>query len=242
MRLARAGADALIRFTDTGIGIEPDALPHIFEPFRQLGTGAARRRGGLGIGLTLVRHLVELHGGTITAESAGTDRGATFTLRLPALRAPAGVGPAAPPDQAGLIDPARMLAGAHVLVVDDDGDVRELVGIALREAGAEVSCVASVAEALRVLDLRVPDVVISDIGMPEASGYELVSKIRSSAHTADVPVVALTAYNRGEDRADAYKAGFDLHIGKPVEPVMLVRTIATAMRRTSAKRVALGAG
>ncbi|HEU0203682.1 MAG TPA: response regulator, partial [Burkholderiaceae bacterium] len=206
-----------------------EMLPHIFEPFRQ-GKSPPRARGGLGIGLALVRHLVELHGGTIEATSEGEGHGATFTIRLPALRAAAGTGIGAP-DKAGVVDPARLLEGLYVLVVDDDDDVRELAGIALREAGAEVTCVASAAEALRVLELRLPDVVVSDIGMPETSGIDLVQQLRASPRTADLPIVALTAYNRGEDREEAQRAGFDFHVGKPVEPLALVRTIATARSR-----------
>ncbi len=229
--LAREGSNAVVRVRDNGIGIAPDVLPHIFEPFRQGGAIAARARGGLGIGLALVRHLVRLHGGSIAAASEGVGRGATFTIRLPALPEQSVALPAGPREAADDADAALALVGIRVLAVDDDPDAHELVSTALRAAGAHVRTAASVAEACGRLADEIPDVVLTDIGMPGASGFDLLAQIRADPRSACLPVIALTAYDRREDRADVYRAGFDLHVGKPVEPLVLARAVALVVRR-----------
>jgi PAS domain S-box-containing protein len=234
VRLGREGSEAVIAVSDNGVGIPADLLPHVFERFRQGTSTESRSHGGLGIGLALVRHLVELHGGRVTAESEGEGCGATFTVSLPLLGQPAVVVPVLPGAPASLLargDSPRALEGLRVLVVDDEPDARDLICTALRQAGAEAVPAAAVAEALELLESLVPDVVLSDIAMPTATGYDLLRQARDRPRTAKVPMVALTAYNRLEDRERALHAGFDAHVGKPVEPLALVRAVAAAAGR-----------
>jgi len=208
--------------TDTGRGIEPALLPRIFEPFQQ-GAPATRPRGGLGIGLTIARHLVELHGGTLRALSDGAGRGATFVVRLPIAREEASAaGLASDGAVAPLPEP---LSGLRVLVVEDEDDSRELVAAVLEAAGAEVSTAASSAEALSHLATHAPpSVIVSDIGMPEEDGYRFIEKALASS-AAGLPALALTAYARAEDRRRALRAGFRTHLAKPVDPVELIEAI-----------------
>ncbi len=219
-----------IAVSDTGSGILPAFLPFVFDRFRQAESTTTRSHGGLGLGLSIVRHLVELHGGTVAVESAGEGAGATFTVALPVratfLPSP-GPEQAAPPAAAGAWD-ARLLAGVRVLVVEDDEDTRELLVRALERGGAEVEEAASVAMALAALDRRLPDVLVSDIGMPGEDGYSLIRKLRASTRErgADLPAAALTAYARSEDRVQALQAGFQTHIAKPVDPSELVAIVA----------------
>jgi PAS domain S-box-containing protein len=217
---------AVVRVTDTGEGIAPEFLPHVFDRFRQERSDVTRAHSGLGIGLSLVRHLTELHGGSVDASSPGKGLGATFTLRLPLLGAPAAVrGPA---DVAPLL-PAPgepILGGLRALVVDDDDDGRELVAIALRQAGAEVKTAASVAQATASIEIARPDLIVTDIAMPLATGYDLVRQLRADPSTCTLPVIALTAYSRLEDREHALAAGFDAHVGKPFDPRALVGLLA----------------
>jgi signal transduction histidine kinase/HAMP domain-containing protein/ActR/RegA family two-component response regulator len=235
---AGSGADAVITVTDSGVGIAADLLPHVFERFRQAGDAATRQHQGLGLGLAIVRHLVELHGGTVAADSAGEGRGAVFTVRLP-LGAGEEAGTAAPPpgDPADPDDPQapasrRRLAGLRVLVVEDDVDSRELLVLALGQQGAEVQAAASAAEAFARLPEFRPDILLSDIGMPGEDGYSLIRRVRRLPpdEGGEVPAVALTAFAKGEDRRRALEAGFDEHLTKPVEPEALVRRLAEIAR------------
>jgi CheY-like chemotaxis protein len=213
---------AELTVSDTGMGIPADILPHIFERFRQSATGTKRAYGGLGLGLAIVRYLVELHGGTVTAVSEGESRGATFVVRLPLIphfALPSAASDASPLDQV-------QLSGLRVLVVDDEPDTRELLSFILKQAGADVTAVGSAARAIDVLgDLR-PDVIISDIGMPVSDGYALIRTVRKLPGLAKVPTIALTAFAGTAPRALAEEAGFDVHLAKPVEPAIIVEAIA----------------
>jgi PAS domain S-box-containing protein len=232
--LDRHESDEEMRVVDTGRGIVPDFLPYVFDRFRQADTSTARTHSGLGIGLALVRHLVELHGGNVHAASEGEGRGATFTVRLP-RRATLG-GPAEAPSQRGgpavPAAPAERLSGLHVLVVDDDADARDLVHAALAQAGARVTTAASAAAALSTLDAMDVDVLVSDIGMPGGDGYELIAAVRARDHGARLPAVALTAYARRADRERALRAGFNLHVSKPIDPGTLVLVVGMVSGRT----------
>ena len=235
--LRQVDGNVEIAVRDTGSGILPAFLPFVFDRFRQAESTTTRSHGGLGLGLSIVRHLVELHGGTVAVESAGEGAGATFTVALP-VRATflpnPGPEQAAPPAAAGGAWDARLLAGVRVLVVEDDEDTRELLVRALERGGAEVEEAASVALALAALDRRLPDVLVSDIGMPGEDGYALIRKLRASTRErgADLPAAALTAYARSEDRVQALQAGFQTHIAKPVDPSELVAIVARLAGRT----------
>ena len=173
--------------SDTGCGIEPEFLPHVFERFRQADASSTRTHAGLGIGLALVRHLVELHGGAVVAESEGEGRGATFSVRLPRRAPDADVGPIALEAVPDFADPSRHLAGLHVLVVDDEADARELARLAFEQAGARVSLAASAREALATVDAGRVDVLVSDIGMPGTNGYVLLESVRAPRRRRAVP-------------------------------------------------------
>jgi CheY-like chemotaxis protein len=222
---------AEILIQDSGVGIAPNFLPHVFERFRQADEGARRRFGGLGLGLAIVRHLVELHGGTVEVESAGEGRGATFSVQLPlragVLEEPPLERPAAPPETR-VWDQPDLLKDLRVLVVEDEADTRDLLVMALEQCGAEVAAFASVPEALESFDRQVPHVLISDIGVPLEDGYSLIRKIRSRApdHGGGVPAAALTAYARAEDRQRALEAGYQTHLAKPVDPSELIAAVA----------------
>jgi len=224
--LAPANDTVTIRVVDTGQGIDPEFLPHVFDRFKQADSSSTRAHGGLGLGLAIVRHLVELHGGTVTARSEGLGRGATFEVLLPVQPARAG-------DTAkGAAPESAPLAGARILVVDDDRDSRELVCELLRAAGANVHVAASADDAMRAAIAALPDLVVSDIAMPDRDGYALVAELRAAIKRDAAPlrVVALTAYGRDEDRAAAARAGFDAHLTKPVDPSELVRTVRRLLR------------
>jgi len=229
LRLERAGTHARLRVRDTGRGISRELLPHIFDRFRQ--DDATRRHGGLGLGLAIVRHIVELHEGTVWAESDGEGRGATLVVELPL---PADdVRPASKPAAVYRrleSAPSRLinLAGRRILVVDDEADARDLLAEILGQAGADVVVVSSADEALETLRRSRPDVLVSDIGMPGDDGYVLIRKVRAlgSEEGGQVRALALTAYARSEDRALALEAGFHTHIAKPVDPLELTALIA----------------
>jgi len=220
-----------ITVTDTGRGIDPAFQPHVFDRFRQAHSATNRAHGGLGLGLAIVRQLVELHGGTVSVFSAGEDRGSRFTIALPQAIAPR---PTPGPDLAPTASPTRdlprlpQIQGLHILVVDDEADTREMLRELLEQGGARVCLAASAAEALRQLDAERPDLLLSDIGMPGEDGYALVARVRSRAPEAGgaIPAVALTAYARPEDRTRALLAGFNNHVAKPVEPLELLAVIA----------------
>src|SRR5262249_45016998 len=216
---------------DTGEGIAADVLPHVFEMFRQEDSSSTRARGGLGLGLTLVRRLVELHGGRVVAESAGKGQGATFTVTLP-LRT-SQEAPAAEDKDTTARDSGKLLRGARILVVDDDPEFLELSAIVLRRAGAEVRAVSSAARAHELLDSWLPRVVLSDLAMPDEDGFMLAAATRTffSRRSIPVSIIAVTAFGTPESRARAARAGFDLYLRKPVDPVDLAETVAKAIGR-----------
>jgi signal transduction histidine kinase/CheY-like chemotaxis protein len=228
VRLARAGRNARVLVTDSGRGIDTDFLPYVFERFRQADTSTTRRYGGLGLGLAIVRHVVELHGGSVRAESEGEGRGSAFTVKLPLYEGgdhAREIGVRAMRDT----DPGAIvrLDGLRVLVVDDEPDAREMLGTMLSSAGAEVELALSAADALGRLSSVAPDVLISDVGMPGDDGYSLIRRVRDGgSRFARVPALALTAYASPEDARRAVLAGFQKHLSKPVEPAMLTAVVA----------------
>jgi signal transduction histidine kinase len=237
VRLARAGAHVEITVEDTGQGIPAEFMPYVFERFRQADPSFTRTRGGLGLGLAIARHLVELHGGTIRAHSDGEGRGARFTVRLPTaparIRAATDPGtPELPPEPRGRIDQPD-LGGLEILVVDDEQDGRDVLTEILERAHARVTVAASAAEAMDLLSRYRPAVLVSDIGMPGEDGFMLMRKVRAlpDHRGGRIPAVALTAYARAVDRQQAMLAGYDIHIGKPVDPTELVTVVANLAAR-----------
>ena len=234
VRLTRAGAHAQIRIIDDGEGIEADFLPHIFDRFRQAERTKDRSHGGLGLGLAIVRELVNGHGGTVTADSPGKRRGSTFTVMLPISAViPEHVQPTSPRlAQSG--EPS--ISGLQILVVDDDADARELIGLTLQRRGAVVRLASSAADALRFVSEGKYDVMVADIGMPQADGYVLIQTLRAlerdSSHMR-LPAIALTAYTSVADRDQALAAGYDLHLAKPVGPADLMHALSE-FRKTRA--------
>ncbi|MEH1907318.1 MAG: PAS domain S-box protein [Nostoc sp.] len=221
---------AQIQVIDTGIGISPDFLPYVFDRFRQADSSSTRSYGGLGLGLAIVRHLVELHGGTVHANSPGKEQGATFTVKIPLLKSPPFC-PCAPLHLSGV---PFSLFGVRVLVVDDQADTREFITTVLQQYQAEVQAVASVSEALQVITQWKPDVLVSDIGMPQEDGYSLIRKLRSQPPElgGNIPAAALTAYARAEDRMRAIQEGYQLHLPKPIEAAELATVVASLVGRT----------
>jgi PAS domain S-box-containing protein len=222
----REGDQIAIFVRDTGIGIAPDFIHHVFERFRQADATTTRKHGGLGLGLSIVKHLVEQHGGTVNAESAGEGLGACFTVRLPRR-----AGKNEPPPHAagnGAVANAHDLSGLQVLVVDDEDDARELIKRILNDCNADVLTAATATEALTLLKHARPDLMVSDLGMPEVDGYGLLDRIRAlgPAHGGNLPAIALTAFARSEDRVRALSSGFLAHISKPVEPSELISKVA----------------
>jgi PAS domain S-box-containing protein len=226
--LHRAGSSAELVVRDTGMGIEPEFLPRVFERFRQAESPVTRSHRGLGLGLAIVRHLTELHGGTVTAESPGEGLGATFRIRIPLAAMLSEDGPALESEELKKVTATtrQPLEGVRVLVVEDEPDARELLAITLECSGAKVETVESAQEALDNLPVFRPHVLLSDIGLPIESGYELIRKVRSlSSEASHVPAVALTAFATEKDRELALSAGFQVHLAKPVEPDVLVEAI-----------------
>ena len=240
IRSERVNSHLEIVVSDTGQGISADFLPHVFDRFRQADQKTSRHHGGMGLGLAIVRHLVEMHGGTVSANSDGDGKGATFTVSLP-------IAPIYQVDpSAGRVHPAARdllptndatdrLDGLKILVVDDEADTRELLKEGLEFCGATVSVAGSAAEAVEAVMAKTPDILISDIGMPGVDGYDLIRQIRRlpAANGGKVPAIALTAYTRTEDRLQALRAGYDMHVPKPVELAELVAVAATVVRRSS---------
>ncbi|MBV9947102.1 MAG: response regulator, partial [Myxococcales bacterium] len=226
----RSGAEIVIRVADTGQGIAPEFLPHVFEAFRQADASTTRSHGGLGLGLAIVKQLVVAHGGTIAAESDGEGEGATFTVRLPAHTGPAAL-PGRPRRESmpRIVESSSVrLDNLRILVVDDEEDARLLVREVLAAEGAHVEMAASAEEAFDRMRLFRPDVVVSDIGMPKVDGYAFLRRLRAlpPERGGRTPAIALTAYARAEDRDRARDAGFQIHIAKPVDPLELVARVA----------------
>jgi PAS domain S-box-containing protein len=238
VRLERIDPHIRIIVSDTGKGISPEFLPYIFDRFRQADASSVRRYGGLGLGLALVKYLVELHGGTIEATSPGEGQGATFKVLLPvrAVASTPGGAKAAPVAGSGFVE-TTILAGLRALVVDDDPEALELVKTSLAEYGADVVAANSAAEAYELLTaapaLERPDVIVADLGMPEEDGFSLLRRVREWEREGNfyVPAVALTAYGRAEDRVRALMAGFQTHVTKPVEPAELAIVIVSLIKR-----------
>lgn len=230
VELGQISGSLVVRVRDSGRGIAHDFLPYVFDRFRQ-GEGSIRRSaGGLGLGLAIVRHLVEMHGGTVTADSAGPGQGATFTVVLPVrpFTTASAARDSEVRERALPSVRARTLTGVRLLVVEDDSDSRELIELLLAAEGAIVEPAGSAEDALAKLDLFAPDVLVSDIGMPGRDGYWLMKEIKK--RRPGLPAVALTAYTRREDGENARRAGFDEHLGKPVDPRRLVQAIASLRR------------
>jgi PAS domain S-box-containing protein len=247
--LARAGSHLELTVSDTGQGIEEKFLPYVFDRFRQADPSTTRKHGGLGLGLAIVRHLVELHGGTVTAESRGAGQGTTFKVSLPlmsvhqpefASNGGEHAAPAAEHPTAGgrlALECPSELDGLRVLLVEDDADSREMLTVVLTQCRAEVRAVSNAADALSQLESWRPDVLISDIEMPGEDGYTLIRKVRAlpPERGGKIPAAALTAYARAEDRMRALLAGFQLHVPKPVEPAELAAVVASLAGRTVEK-------
>jgi CheY-like chemotaxis protein len=238
VRLERVNSHVEIIVSDTGEGIDPEFLPHVFDRFRQADQRTTRQHGGMGLGLAIVKNLVELHGGSVHAVSPGTGQGATFTVRLPVV-------PVYQVDiEGGRVHPtardllpntgyADRLDGTTILVVDDEPDTRELLKAGLENCGANVTVAGSAAEAFVTLASQIPDVIISDIGMPDEDGYDLIRKLRSmpADQGGSVPAIALTAYARVEDRLRALRSGYQMHVPKPVELAELVAVADSLVKR-----------
>jgi len=224
LRTSDAGASVVV--TDTGQGIRQDFLRHVFERFRQADGSAARRHGGLGLGLAIVRHLTEAHGGSVSAESPGEGLGATFTVHLPVREIRTRPKTSQTPEPRG-----TALAGLRVLLVDDEADTRDVLRVLLEVQGANVTAASSAGEALDLLRRQPTDVLLADIGMPEQDGYALIEAVRAlSTSEAIVPAVAVTAYVSSRDRARAFKAGYGWHVAKPVDPDQLIAVVSAAAR------------
>jgi signal transduction histidine kinase/ActR/RegA family two-component response regulator len=242
IRLERVNSHAEITVSDTGPGISSDFLPFVFDRFRQHDSTTTRSYGGLGLGLAIVRQLVELHGGTVTVVSPGIGQGTTFTVTLPAMIIPQ---PPSDPEPLNSIvetkprvEASPTLEGLQILVVDDEADALELLSTILQNNGAEVIAVASVKQALTIIETatdRSPDVLVSDIGMPDEDGYSLIRKLRQleAQRGGKLPAIALTAYAGSDDRRQALLAGFQMHLTKPVDAAELVAVVASLTGRTS---------
>jgi PAS domain S-box-containing protein len=240
VHLQRAGSYAEIVVNDTGQGISAEFLPYVFDRFRQADATSTRRHGGLGLGLAIVRHLAEMHGGTVVASSPGEGMGATFTVKLPLISTH--VDPGDPvrshQDRGANIASEHLpnLEGVRVMVVDDESDTREMLRVMIGQLGAEVRACGSSEEAIDVLSKWNPDVIVSDIEMPGEDGYELIRKVRLSEAKRGgrkVPAVALTAYGRVEDRLRALSAGYQMHVAKPAEPAELAMVVASLAKRSA---------
>ncbi len=237
--LRRIGSEAEIVVQDNGAGIRADFLPHVFDRFQQADASRARRFGGLGLGLSIVKNLVQFHGGTVHAESDGDGHGATFTVTLPLAAPPLlrdeALAPATPADA---ITDGVSLPGIRVLVVEDEADAAEFVKQLLENYGAAVVIAASAREALEVLSTMQPDILISDIGLPEMDGYQLLERVRQKdvADGGRIPAIALTAFARSEDRTRALLAGYQAHLAKPIESAELVATVASFVELVKTQR------
>jgi PAS domain S-box-containing protein len=242
VRLERVNSHVELAVSDTGIGISPDFLPYVFERFRQADSGVTRKTGGLGLGLAIVRHIVEMHGGTVEASSGGEGQGATFRVRLPLM--------IVHPERAGsrrehprteklsALTELGDLSGIRVVAVDDEDDAIKLLQVVLDAAGANVTTFSSPTDALAQIEQLKPDVLLVDVGMPGMDGCEFIRHIRSSPNreVRQLPAAALTAFARAEDRTKALRSGFEMHLAKPVDPGELVAAITTLVRRAQSRR------
>jgi signal transduction histidine kinase/ActR/RegA family two-component response regulator len=237
--IKHAGSNLELAVEDTGEGISPDFLPHVFDRFRQADSATSRRHGGLGLGLAIVRQLVELHGGTVRADSSGPGKGATFTVRLPILTSPRVRRVRSRADESRPVPPLERLDGLHILIVEDNADGRELMSLVIEQAGARVTAVASAREAFEALESLQPDALVSDIGLPDEDGYALIARLRSQEADGGgfLPAVALTGYVRTEDRARVLAAGFQVHVPKPVDPAELTAAIVAVTRDPRRRRL-----
>jgi CheY-like chemotaxis protein len=228
--LRRVGNLAEIQVSDTGIGIRPEVLSDVFEKFRQGSGATTRRHGGLGLGLSITKHLVELHGGAVQAWSEGEGKGTTFTVELPLITAGSVEREDDPGSRGSVSAGSRVstLENIKVLVVEDDRDTRDLVRRLLEAHRAEVIVAATAPEALDLLASTRPDILVSDIGLPDVDGYELMNRIRAMSDSlAKIPAVALTAFAKPDDRTRALRAGFNAHVAKPIEPEELIAMVGS---------------
>jgi PAS domain S-box-containing protein len=226
VRLEQVEEMVMVHVTDTGIGIESDILPHVFDRFRQVDSSSRRRHGGLGIGLAIVRHLTELHGGSVTATSEGQDQGSTFSVKLPAaITQESEVNSPVVESATNL----PQIAGIRVLVVDDEPDTLQLTTMILEEYEVQVTAVESVAQALQALETQTFDLMISDISMPEADGYDLIKSVRTSY--PQMSAIALTAFASDRDRTTALETGFDLYLAKPIDADQLVEAVEELVKQ-----------
>ena len=238
VRVQRIDSHVEIVVSDSGVGISKEFLPYVFDRFRQADASTTRIHGGLGLGLSIVHQLVDLHGGSVSVQSEGEGKGATFTIQLPFVGMVSNqkdaetVNPVQS-DQINTLEGLPSLQGLKVLVVDDEADTRELIREVLKECGSEVILSRSVAEALEALEQHKPDILISDLGMPDEDGYSLISKIRAlpSERGGHIPAAALTAYARAEDRMRVLRSGFQFHLPKPVDSAELVTVVASLAGR-----------
>jgi PAS domain S-box-containing protein len=237
--LHRKDSYAAITITDDGIGINQDFLPYVFDRFRQADSSSTRSHGGLGLGLAIVRHLVELHGGAVGAESDGTQRGSSFTVKVPLMAVKirraetAGAGSDGAGNDDVFMECPSLLSGVRILVVDDEEDARQLLSTILEECEAVVETAASVGHAIEAIRRSTPDLIISDIGMPDEDGYELVRRLRDDEDPKlkELPAVALTAYAGEDDRARSLAAGFQIHLAKPVDPEALITAVEQLIKK-----------
>jgi CheY-like chemotaxis protein len=232
VRLEQDGNHARITVQDTGLGIKPEFLPSVFDRFRQADSSTTRSFGGLGLGLAIVRHLVELHGGSVWASSEGAGKGATFSAMFPLLPERIQAPPLHHSSESKGVD-LHALEGLRVLLVDDEPEARQIIGTVIKRMGAEVKTCESASEALETLVEWRPDVLMSDIAMPDEDGYSLIGKVRSLPRDKGgaTPAAALTAYARDEDRRRALDAGYQMHIAKPVTSTQLVTLISRLVGR-----------
>jgi CheY-like chemotaxis protein len=234
IELRRDEEFAVLRITDSGRGIEPDFLPHVFERFRQGHGTSTRSRRGLGLGLAIVRHLVGVHDGVVSAASEGRDKGSTFLVTLPLLTEPPVMPERGVPDsiQAPPFEPSA-LVDLHVLIVEDDDDARDLLSTLLEQAGARVSAANDAISAFELIQSGKPDVLVSDIGLPGEDGYAFIARVRALSPElgGTVPAIALTAYTSLTDRNQAIEAGFQLHLAKPLDTAKLITMIARLVGR-----------
>jgi PAS domain S-box-containing protein len=235
IRLERVNSHIELTVSDAGSGITPDFLPLVFERFRQGDSGPTRASGGLGLGLAIVRHIVEMHGGTIEAASEGANRGAAFTVRLPLMAVRTGEAHSTPAPSPPSAPSSELpsLKGVRVLAVDDEADALRLLRDILKMAGAEVFTATSASVAFDLAEQHRPDVLIADIGMPGVDGYELIKRVRASSRPGvrAIPAAALTAFARSEERTKSLQSGFDIHLAKPVDPLELVASLRSLLRR-----------